>query len=40
MIQLKIKNMDHKAVLTVPAEYERVTLWSALARTSFVPAAR
>ena len=26
MIQLKIRNMDHKAVLTVPAEYERVTL--------------
>ena len=26
MIQLKIKHMDHKAVLTVPADYERVTL--------------
>lgn len=26
MIQLKINNMDHKAVLTVPADYERVTL--------------
>ena len=26
MIQLKIKHMDHKAILTVPAEYERVTL--------------
>lgn len=24
MIQLKIKHMDHKAVLTVPADYERV----------------
>lgn len=26
MIQLKINNMDHKAILTVPAEYERVIL--------------
>ena len=26
MIQLKINNMDHKAVLTVPADYERVVL--------------
>ena len=26
MIQLNIKHMDHKAVLTVPAEYERVIL--------------
>lgn len=26
MIQLKINHMDHKAVLTVPADYERVTL--------------
>ena len=26
MIQLKIKHMDHKAILTVPTEYERVTL--------------
>ena len=26
MIQLKIRHMDHKAMLTVPAEYERVTL--------------
>ena len=26
MIQLKINNMDHKAILTVPADYERVTL--------------
>lgn len=26
MIQLKINNMDHKAILTVPAEYERVVL--------------
>ena len=26
MIQLKINNMDHKAILTVPADYERVVL--------------
>lgn len=26
MIQLKIRHMDHKAILTVPAEYERVIL--------------
>ena len=26
MIQLKINNMDHKAILTVPTDYERVTL--------------
>ena len=26
MIQLKINHMDHKAVLTVPTDYERVTL--------------
>ena len=26
MIQLKIRHMDHKAILTVPTEYERVTL--------------
>ena len=26
MIQLKINNMDHKAILTVPADYERVIL--------------
>ena len=26
MIQLKINNKDHKAVLTVPTDYERVTL--------------
>ena len=24
MIQLKINNLDHKAILTVPADYERV----------------
>lgn len=30
MIQLKINNMDHKAILTVPADYERViiALWT------------
>ena len=26
MIQLKINNMDHKALLTVPTDYERVIL--------------
>ena len=26
MIQLKINNMDHKAILTFPADYERVVL--------------
>ena len=26
MIQLKINNMDHKAILTVPADHERVIL--------------